>query len=185
VNAPSGRQAWGRLRAHVVLIGLMGSGNSTVGRALASRTARPLIDNDEQLRAMTGKTARQLEDDLGSAGLHDLERAALVAALEGTEPAEITAAASVVDDAAARRLLRARARVVWLTAPTEVLAARAASQPHRPLGDDAATALEAQAQARNELFRSVADLVVATDGSVDVVVEEILRAMRAPRRTVR
>jgi shikimate kinase len=160
----------------------MGSGKSTVGRELARRLERPFVDNDEQLEAMTGRSARELQRDVGREALHGLERAAVLAALDGEVPAVITAAASVVDDAPTRVVLHERAFVVWLDAATDVLARRAASQPHRPLGDDAEGALAAQARARDELFRSVAHLAVSTETSVEEAVEEILRAMRTPRR---
>jgi shikimate kinase len=162
---------------HWVLVGLMGSGKSTVGRALADRTGRALIDNDQQLLATTGQTARQLADTLGSDALHDLERAALVAALDHPDPAIITAAASVVEDAAVRELLGRRALVAWLDVDPAVSAQRVGAQRHRPLGDDAARVLHAQAKDRAALFAEVADVVVMADRGVDELVNEILRAL--------
>ena len=93
-----------------------------------------------------------------------------------------TAAASVVEDAPTRLLLRERAFVVWLVAPTDVLVARVSSQAHRPLDDDAAAALAAHARARDDLFRSVADVEVNADRSVALIVDEILGAIRTQRR---
>jgi shikimate kinase len=155
----------------------MGSGKSTVGRALASRTGRALIDNDQQLLASTGQSARQLADALGSEALHDLERAAIIAALDHPEPAVITAAASVVEDVAVRDRLRRRALVAWLAVDPAVSAQRVGAQHHRPLGADAARVLREQAEHRAALFAGVADVVVEADRPVEELVDEILRAL--------
>jgi shikimate kinase len=162
---------------HWVLVGLMGSGKTTVGRALAARTGRALIDNDQQLLATTGQTARQLADSLGSEALHDLERAALVTALDHPVPAIITAAASVVEDAAVRALLGRRALVAWLDVDPAVSAQRVGAQHHRPLGADAARVLQEQAEDRAALFAEVADVVVMADRDVDELADEILGAL--------
>ena len=50
-----------RLRRTVALIGLMGAGKSTVGRLVAERLGYPFVDNDEQVQAQAGRTARQIE----------------------------------------------------------------------------------------------------------------------------
>ena len=162
---------------HWVLVGLMGAGKSTIGRALATRAGRPLVDNDEQLLAMTGRSARELQLERGADGLHELERAALFGALDQHEPSVITAAASVVEDEEARSRLRERALVVWLVAPVDVLAHRAAAQQHRPLGPDAAEVLARQETARRDRFAEVADVVLRTDRAVDAVVDEALQLL--------
>jgi shikimate kinase len=158
----------------------MGSGKSTVGRALADRTGRPLIDNDEQLRAATGHSARELADALGHDALHDLERAAVVAALDHPEDAVITAAASVVEDASVRALLRRRAFVVWLAVDPAVSATRVGAQHHRPLGADATHVLQEQAKDRAPLFAEIADLVIKADRNVEELVDEMLGVLTPP-----
>src|SRR5689334_14413518 len=66
---------------HVVLMGLMGSGKSTVGRPLAARLDRPFVDNDDRLAARTGQTAREVAAAEGADALHAREAAVLVDAL--------------------------------------------------------------------------------------------------------
>src|SRR5262249_45956694 len=82
---------------HVVLVGLMGSGKSTVGHALARRLGRPFVDNDEALEARSGRSARAIADADGADALHRLEAQALVDALARPEPAVVAMAASVVE----------------------------------------------------------------------------------------
>ncbi len=49
-----------RAARHVVLVGLMGSGKTTVGRLLAARLGRPLVDSDAVIEGTTGRTVREI-----------------------------------------------------------------------------------------------------------------------------
>ncbi|HVW33456.1 MAG TPA: shikimate kinase, partial [Acidimicrobiia bacterium] len=121
---------------HVVLVGLMGAGKTTVGRALAGLLGRPLVDNDAQIVSATGATVADISAAAGVAEMRRLESAALTAALASPEPAVITAAAGTVLDADVRHRLAAPF-VVWLRARPATVAGRVGHDPARPLlGDD-------------------------------------------------
>src|SRR5687767_9702466 len=108
---------------HIVVVGLMGSGKSTVGRALAEHLGLAFLDNDELLEARCGRTAAEVQDAGGRAELHRLEAEVLCEALARPQPCVVTAAASVVEDDAALARLEHH-QVVWLRASDEVLIAR-------------------------------------------------------------
>ena len=146
----------------VVLLGMMGSGKTTLGRTLAGLTGWPYHDNDALLAAATGRTARDLALE-GTVALREAEAAALRLALTQEEPAIVAAAAGAVLDADLRRALRAGGTVVWLHAPPAVLAERALRGAHRPwLEADAEGWMAAATAEREPLYRSVADLDVDT-----------------------
>ncbi|MCA1842778.1 MAG: shikimate kinase [Actinobacteria bacterium] len=148
---------------HVVLVGLMGAGKSTVGRELAALLGRQLVDNDQQILAMTGRTVAEISVEDGVAEMRRVEREALAEALASTDPAVITAAAGVVLDDGVRHHLR-EAFVVWLRADPATLAGRVAHDPVRPLlGDDPEAVLRAMEQQREQLYAEVADCVVDVD----------------------
>jgi shikimate kinase len=151
--------------AHVVLIGMMGSGKTTVGRRLAAELGRPLVDSDAQVEARTGRTVREIFESDGEAAYRVLEREALVDALAEAEPSVVAAAGGVVLDPGNRAVLRAAGTVVWLRARPEVLARRvSAGRDHRPLlGDDPLAALRRLDAERHPLYEEVADLVVDVD----------------------
>jgi shikimate kinase len=170
---------------HVVVVGSMAVGKSTVGRALAARLKRPFLDSDEDLEATRGVTGRELAQREGVDALHHWEAKHLRAALAATQPVVVAAAASVVDDDASVAALR-EPFVVWLRAPAAVLAQRIADDTwgddhRRPLGDAIAVAqLEAH---RADRFAAVADLTIDTvaDGtttSPDAIVATILAALQ-------
>lgn len=146
--------------AHLVLIGLMGVGKTTVGRRLARRLGRPFADSDAIVEQRTGRTVRELVAERGEAAMRAAEADALRSALAADTPSVIGCAAGVVLDPAHRDLLRS-ATVVWLRGDPAVLATRAVSGAHRPwLEDDPAATLGRMHAERTPLYESVADLVV-------------------------
>jgi shikimate kinase len=58
---------------NVVLVGLMGSGKSTVGALLAEATGRAMIDADVAISSLTGKAVRQLWEEGGEGAYRQLE----------------------------------------------------------------------------------------------------------------
>ena len=148
-----------------MLVGMMGSGKTTVGRSLAAALGRPLVDSDAQVEARTGRTVREIFESDGEAAYRVLEREALVDALAEAEPSVVAAAGGVVLDPGNRAVLQEAGTVVWLRARPEVLARRvSAGRDHRPLlGDDPLAALQRLDAERRPLYEEVADLVVDVD----------------------
>lgn len=168
-GAPSG---------HLVLVGLMGTGKTTVGRRLAERLGRAFHDSDELIEARTGRTVRQIFADDGEPAFRALETEVLRDALTDPVPAVIAGAGGVVLQEANRAALRELAgRVVWLRADPALLVERVRSGAHRPLlDDDPAGTLARMHESREALYREVADAVITVDHrSIDEVVEAVLR----------
>src|SRR5690606_33137985 len=122
----------------VVLVGMMGSGKSSVGRALSRRTGWPFVDNDALVRRASGRTARQLLAEQGEEAMRRAEARARHDGLAMPPPVIVATAAGTVLDPDQRDALRRAGLVVWLRAPAGVLAARAVGAAHRPwLEEDA------------------------------------------------
>jgi shikimate kinase len=163
---------------HLVLVGLMGTGKSSTGRILAERLGRELRDSDIEIEAQTGRTVRQIFRDDGEPAFRALETAVLLAALDSPEPTVIAAAGGVVLSDQNRAALRAaHAKVVWLRADPATLVERVRSGMHRPsLDHDPEGVLRGMHEAREPLYREVADMIITVDGrSVNDVVEAVLR----------
>jgi shikimate kinase len=159
----------------VVLIGLMGSGKSTVGPRLASRLGLPFGDNDVILLRRSGRNARDIEQTEGFDALHRAEADALLEALEN--PAVIAAAAGAVLEPDVARALRGHS-VIYLRADPDALAERLLKDDgYRPFGGrDPHDLLQEQFHARDEDYRSLASLVVDATAPVDDIVERITAA---------
>jgi shikimate kinase len=148
----------------VVLIGMMGSGKSTVGRRLGALMGWRYYDNDELLERARGATARALLANEGVTELRNGEAEALELGLRQEAPCIVGAAAGTVLDERLRQQMKRRALVVWLTADPGTLARRARGAAHRPwLGGDAVAWMTETLAKRAPLYDSVADLKVATD----------------------
>jgi shikimate kinase len=168
----------------VVLTGLMSSGKTSVGRALARRLRRPYLDNDSELERRTGDSARGIAGREGLDALHEDEAAAFLAALATPQPAVVGAPASTIADPEIRRRLRDH-YVVWLDTDLATLARRLRHQSHRPDVDgDLQAFLGRQYAERAPLYRETASLVVHPRGDdADAVAQEISEAFVREERS--
>ena len=149
---------------HLALVGMMGSGKTTVGRRVAEALQRPFLDSDEMIEAREGRTVREIWLADGEPAYRVLETKVLEEALASPEPAVVAAAGGVVLREENRRLLtRADVCTVRLVADPEVLVTRVGHQGHRPLlDDDPLAALRRLSSEREALYREVADATVET-----------------------
>ncbi|WP_225878489.1 shikimate kinase [Spongiactinospora rosea] len=142
----------------IVVVGLMGSGKTTVSKLLAERLHRRMRDSDPDMRRRYGATAAEMAERLGPAVLHEREWEHLRESLADDPPSVIAAAASTLDRPEAPGALEP-ALVVWLDAPDEVLAERMASGAHRPHFEaDLRAMLAKQRARRGPVLAQVADL---------------------------
>jgi shikimate kinase len=163
---------------HLVLVGMMGAGKSSVGRVLARKLDRPLLDSDELFEYRTGRTVREIWSTDGEATFRELETEALVDALGDDEPSVVAAAGGVVLSEANRVALAASdAHVVWLLANVEILIDRVKNGAHRPLlDDDPEGMLRTMYAERESLYHEVADAIVSVDHrTVHDVAQAVLR----------
>ena len=165
---------------HLALVGMMGSGKTTVGTRVAELLHRPFLDSDQMIEAREGRTVREIWLTDGEPAYRELETKVLEEALARPDPAVVAAAGGVVLRAENRRLLR-RADVctVRLVADPEALVTRVGRQGHRPLlDDDPLAALRRLTTEREELYREVADATVETGNApIETVTNEVLRAL--------
>jgi shikimate kinase len=163
---------------HVVLLGLMGAGKSSIGRAVAQRLGVELVDGDERLADYTGgRTAAQVADAEGIDALHALEAEIAVTALAASDTAVIGPAASVCESAIVRDQMVGHL-VVWLTAPVEHLARKAVKKSHRPLvtDQDPVELMTRQRAVREPLVLALDPLVVDVSTTDDDAAAEMIVA---------
>jgi len=148
----------------LVLIGMMGSGKTTVGRELAGRLGWAFLDSDAMVEASTGSTVAELFAERGEDGFRSQETRVLVEAMGATPPAVVAAAGGAVLSGDNRALLTEGGIVVWLRADPATLAARLGSGAGRPLlGDEPAARLIELDAVRRPLYEEVADVVIDVD----------------------
>jgi shikimate kinase len=159
----------------VYLVGMPGSGKSSVGPELARRLGVPFVELDAEIERGAGKPVREIFERDGEARFRELEAAALVEAA-GSDPSVVSCGGGVVLEPANRVTLRATGDVVFLSVPLGVLQARVRPAAERPLireeGD-----LERLFEQREALYREFAAHVVDGSGTVEEVAAAIEREL--------
>lgn len=162
---------------HIVLVGMMGSGKTTVGRLVARRLGRPFVDVDDAVVRRAGLSVSELFAGQGEAAFRSLESQCLGDALgdpAGSGVADeaggtvVAVGGGAVLDAANRARMARSGPVVWLRARPETLAERLGGGEGRPLlaesTRDAVSTLAALAADRAPLYEQVASVVIDVDG---------------------
>ena len=159
----------------VFLVGMPGSGKSTVGPELANRLSVPFVELDDEIERTAGASVREIFDREGEAKFRELEAAALAEAA-GRDPSVISCGGGVVLEPANRITLRASGEVVFLFVPLDVLTDRVVPAADRPLiraeGD-----LERLFREREPLYREFAQHVVDASGPAPEVAAAIEREL--------
>lgn len=153
----------------IILIGLSGSGKTSVGRALAKRTHRPFFDTDELVVRAAGQSIPALFAAEGEAGFRARERAAVEQAA-GVPRAVIATGGGTVLDRANVAALKRCGMLFWLDRPVEdILRGDLSGRPLLRSPDD----LRAMAKRRAPLYRAAAD-VRLSGGSIAELCDAIL-----------
>ena len=164
----------------VLLIGMMGSGKTSVGRGIEKRTGWAYQDNDEAVERLTGLPTRELHEQRGTPALRAAESQVLHDALVAPPPYVAGVAGGVVEsDDDVQALRDADAFVVYLHTPVDELVRRVGDGDGRPfLQPDPEAALRRLYAGREPRYRSVADLVVDTSvGDADAHADQVVRAL--------
>jgi shikimate kinase len=160
---------------HIVLLGLMGTGKTSIGRVVSGRIGAPLVDGDEVLEHQYHATAAEVAAERGLEALHSLEAEIALQALAAGTESVIAPAASVCESAAVRQALHPH-HVVWLTASAEFLASKVRNKAHRPLvGEgDPEELLRQQASMREPLVMALAPIVIHVETTSDEEAADII-----------
>ncbi|WP_419919633.1 shikimate kinase [Candidatus Poriferisocius sp.] len=166
-------------RPHVALIGMMGSGKSTVGFWLARMDGLRFVDLDSAIEEHQGRSVVEIFETSGETHFRDVEQELLAGCLASPQPLVLSCGGGVVLRAENRAVLRARAWVCWLRAGIETLSRRVRSGANRPLlGKDPAGDLIEINRARAGLYAETAHEVIDVDSMNTSQVAERIKLIR-------
>ena len=163
----------------VVLVGMMGSGKSSIGRRLAARLAIPFVDADSEIEAAAGMTIAEIFEKHGEPYFRAGE-ARVIARLLEQGPQVLATGGGAFMNRDTRAAIRAKGVSVWLKAELDVLMKRIKRRSDRPLlksGDPAAT-LTALIAERYPIYAEADLTVLSRDVPHDTIVDEIVGALR-------
>ena len=166
---------------NIILIGMMGSGKSTVGRRLASTLGRPFVDADIVLERRCGVPISTIFELEGEDGFRRRE-AQVIAELAQPSGCVLATGGGAILNADSRALLHREGFVVYLQAGLADLWQRLRRDRARPLlrTSDPRARVEALVEQRDPLYREAAHCVIPTGRQpVDRTVADILAALPA------
>jgi shikimate kinase/3-dehydroquinate synthase len=161
---------------NIFLIGLMGSGKTTVGRALAKRLNLRFVDSDAEIESRTGASIPLIFEIEGEASFRQRE-ADVIADLTARQGIVLATGGGAVLDPRSRRALRERGTVIYLRAGVDSILQRTSHDRNRPLLQtaDPRRRLEELSTQREPFYREVAHLTIDTGRpNVQWLVQSIL-----------
>lgn len=160
---PCNRQEDGRKlqSGNLILVGLMGSGKTTLGRALAKHLGKAFVDSDEDIQQRTGVTIPHIFDIEGEVGFRQRETAAIRDLVERDDMVLATGGGAVLAEQS-RELMQQNGIVIYLKASVHDLWQRTRHDRNRPLLQtaDPHAKLTELFQQRDPLYLQVADIVM-------------------------
>lgn len=146
---------------NLILVGMMGSGKTTMGRALAKCLGKVFVDSDEEIQKRTGVTIPHIFDIEGETGFRQREAAAIRDLLARDNMVLATGGGAVLAEQN-RELLQQNGIVIYLKANVHDLWQRTRHDRNRPLLQTANphAKLTELFQQRDPLYQQVSDIVV-------------------------
>ena len=164
---------------NLYLVGFMGTGKSTVGRAVAQRLGFALLDSDHEIERQRGKTIPEIFAGEGEPAFRMMEREFI----ERGHPAERTVIAcggGLVVQPGMLALLKAKGVVVCLHASLETILARTARHQHRPLlvAENPEERIRTLYAAREPVYKQSGTVILTDARPLNDIVAHVLRAWR-------
>ena len=166
----------------ITLIGLPGSGKTTVGRQLAWRLNLPFVDSDQEIEMRIGCSIREFFEQEGESRFRDIEQEVLDTLTQAGDQVLSTGGGAVLRPVNRLRL-RQRGQVIYLKPSLEDLFLRLRHDTKRPLLQvaDPMQKIKALFAERDPLYREVAHLVVETGRpSASKLVNKIMEHLATP-----
>lgn len=163
---------------HIILIGFMGTGKSTVGKALAKKLRVSFVDTDQAIELFEGMSISEVFATQGEAYFRKVESKILTELLEYPDSQQVIATGGGVILSEKNRMLLEKHHVFLLQASIGEILSRVKKEQHqRPLlgkEDEIQDRITNLLNERNALYEYTADYIIQTDHkSIDTIIDEI------------
>ncbi|HLH11666.1 MAG TPA: 3-dehydroquinate synthase [Methylovirgula sp.] len=179
-DARAGRLVAALGQRTIVLVGLMGSGKTAIGRRLAQKLGLEFVDSDLEIERAAGLTIPEIFARYGEPYFRDGERRVMARLLTGG-PCVVATGGGAVMSEETRAKIRETGVSVWLKAELDILCRRVRKRNHRPLlqNVDTEATLKRLMEERNPIYAQSDIAVVSREGPHDAVVEDILAGLES------
>ena len=161
---------------NIFLVGLMGSGKTTIGRSLAKKLNLRFVDADQEIEARTGASITLIFEIEGEASFRQRE-ADVIRDLTAQQGIVLATGGGAILNETSRQFLRERGTVVYLRASVASILQRTSHDKNRPLlqTPDPKAKIEEISRQRSPLYQEVAHIIIETGRpNVHSVVQNIL-----------
>ncbi len=148
---------------HILLIGFMGAGKSTVARKMARWFGKVSYDVDAGIKRMADKTIPEIFAEEGEAGFR-MRELDYLEFLKGMQPGIVSCGGGVISMPESRKALRELGFVVFLKVSLDDVYSRISSTESRPLLSGDRQKAQDLLDSRTPLYLECADLVYDTSG---------------------
>ena len=168
------------LNRTVALVGMMGSGKTSIGKRLALRLGVPFKDADHEIEAAAGLTVAEIFARHGEPEFRAGERR-VIARLLTEQPHVLATGGGAYMDAGTRATMKDRALTIWLRAPVDLLLARVGKRHNRPLlnNPDPRSTLERLLAQREPTYAEADVIFDSVDGPHTAAVDQVLAELKA------
>lgn len=175
-------------KSNIFLVGLRGSGKTTLGKVGAKRSGRSFVDTDELVEARAGKSVADLVAEGGWDAFRALESEVLAEVCAGDGQIVATGGGIILAEAN-RVLMRASGKVFYLAAEPALLAARLLQDPkaaQRPAltGQPLAEEMRALFEERQPLYMNTADFILHAGAPLHELADDFEEKIRLVERMV-
>ncbi len=170
---------------NIVLIGMRGSGKTTIGKLLAKRLGKQFIEMDELIVQRLGQSIPEIVQRYGWQKFRDVEEE-ITREVAGWDNVVNATGGGVVTREENIRELKKKGKLVWLKANTNTLLRRIGNDQSRPslTGKSPREDMEAVLAERSPIYQRVADFIVDTEGKMPEEIAEAIAKLYTERGLV-
>lgn len=152
---------------HIILIGFMGAGKTTVGKALSQLTGKPLVDTDKLIEERAGMSISRIFETRGEEAFRKLETEILQELSKKLEPLVISVGGGLPLREENRKLLEQMGQRIYLRVRPDTVLQRLSGDTKRPLlqGEHVKERVEELLNQRNPIYEAAASGILDVDGS--------------------
>ena len=166
------------LSKSIVLIGLMGSGKSAIGKALSEKMGVPLSDTDKIIEKEVGKTIYEIFNDSGEKYFRQVEEKVVGRLLDKAAHIISTGGGSILSSKT-RKAIKSKSFSIWVQCDVNIIANRIYDQGKRPLlkNKNILDTLVKKNKERIKFYRQADSHIVNENSDIEMTVETIVEEL--------
>ena len=166
------------LSKSIVLVGLMGSGKSVIGKMLSERIGVPLSDTDKIIEEEVGKTVYKIFNDSGEKYFREVEEEVVGGVLDKAAHIISTGGGSILSSKT-RKAIKTKSFSIWVQCNVDIISKRIHNQEKRPLlkNKNILDTLVKKNRERVKFYRQADSHIVNENSNIEMTAEAIIEEL--------